>query len=116
MFPDLHRIGKKFQRGKAKLEDVVRIYQVVLHLPGLKDALEQYDGGMEVDGDSGARLTKLIREKWIGEVEEISGMLEKFRELVENTIDLEAIDRHEFLIRATYDSALEGKIALRTLP
>lgn len=108
LFPDLHRIGKKFQRGKAKLEDVVRIYQVVCHLPGLCDALQQF--GTDEDAmqtDEQTRLTDLIRKKWIGEVEEISGMLDKFRELVEATIDLEAVDRHEFLIRATYDAALE---------
>jgi len=28
--PDLHRIGKRFQRGKASLEDVVRVYQAIL--------------------------------------------------------------------------------------
>ncbi|KAI9022519.1 muts domain V-domain-containing protein [Hyaloraphidium curvatum] len=112
LFPDLHRIGKKFQRGKAKLEDVVRIYQVVCHLPGLKDALLQYDSGVEgdpmvTDDDKSARLSELIHAKWVMEVSEISGQLDKFRELVEATIDLEAIDRHEFLIRATYDSTLE---------
>lgn len=28
--PDLHRISKRFQKSVASLEDVVRIYQVVL--------------------------------------------------------------------------------------
>ena len=28
--PDLHRIGKKFQRKVAGLEDVVRVYQAVV--------------------------------------------------------------------------------------
>ena len=28
--PDLHRIGKKFQRKVASLEDVVRVYQAVV--------------------------------------------------------------------------------------
>lgn len=28
--PDLHRIGKRFQRKVAGLEDVVRVYQAVV--------------------------------------------------------------------------------------
>jgi DNA mismatch repair protein MSH2 len=28
--PDLQRLGKRFKRGNASLEDVVRVYQVVL--------------------------------------------------------------------------------------
>lgn len=59
------------------------------------------------NNDKSSRLAELIHTKWISQVTEISGLLDKFRELVEATIDLEAIDRHEFLIRATYDSALE---------
>jgi len=38
--PDLHRISKRFQKGIASLEDVVRVYQAVLKLPELIDALE----------------------------------------------------------------------------
>ena len=28
--PDFHRIGKRFQKGGATLEDVVRVYQAAL--------------------------------------------------------------------------------------
>lgn len=28
--PDLHRLSKRFKKGIASLEDVVRVYQVVL--------------------------------------------------------------------------------------
>lgn len=60
--PDLHRISKRFQKSVASLEDVVRIYQVVLkvitvsslynffafnlnlvQLPGLIECLESID-------------------------------------------------------------------------
>jgi hypothetical protein len=30
MMPDLHRLSKRFQKGVASLEDVIRVYQVVL--------------------------------------------------------------------------------------
>jgi DNA mismatch repair protein MSH2 len=41
--PDMHRIGKRFKKSVASLEDVVRVYQVVLKLPGLVEALESTD-------------------------------------------------------------------------
>ncbi len=39
VMPDLHRISKRFQRGQASLEDVVRVYQVVQKLPGMLEVL-----------------------------------------------------------------------------
>lgn len=30
LMPDMHRISKRFQKGGASLEDVVRVYQAVL--------------------------------------------------------------------------------------
>lgn len=33
--PDLNRIYKRFQKGVATLEDVVRVYQVVLKVRGV---------------------------------------------------------------------------------
>lgn len=30
LMPDLHRLSKRFQKSQASLEDVVRVYQVVL--------------------------------------------------------------------------------------
>lgn len=43
-FPDLHRLAKKFARGKALLQDVVRLYQVVQNLPKLIATFEEYTG------------------------------------------------------------------------
>ena len=40
MMPDMHRISKRFQKGVATLEDVVRVYQAVLRLPGLIQTVE----------------------------------------------------------------------------
>lgn len=45
--PDFHRISKRFQKGVANLEDVVRVYQALLLLPGLITILENGGQGNE---------------------------------------------------------------------
>ena len=45
--PDFNRISKRFQKGAASLEDVVRVYQAILLLPGLITVLE--NGGQAND-------------------------------------------------------------------
>ena len=42
--PDLNRLAKRFQRKKGNLQDVVRLYQVVIRLPGLVSSLGKYEG------------------------------------------------------------------------
>jgi DNA mismatch repair ATPase MutS len=42
--PDLDRLSKKFQKGKASLQDAVSIYQFILRLPLLCEALASYQG------------------------------------------------------------------------
>ncbi|KAJ3048139.1 MutS-like protein [Rhizophlyctis rosea] len=96
-FPDLHRLGKKFQRGGAKLEDVVRLYQAIIALPGLRDTLKAYDG----------EHRELIGEFYVEKLEEYMTQTEPFQQLVETTIDLENYDDHEVRIRAEFDSGLQ---------
>jgi DNA mismatch repair protein MSH2 len=95
--PDLYRLAKRFQRKLANLEDVVRAYQVVIRLPGFIGTLEgvideQYQGPLE------AEYTSKLRG--------FSGSLAKLAEMVETTVDLDALDRHEFIIKLEFDDSL----------
>ena len=95
--PDLYRLAKRFQRGMANLEDVVRVYQVVIRLPGFINALEgvmdeQYQGPLE------AEYTSKLRN--------LSNSMGKLAEMVETTVDLEALDNHEFIIKPEFDDSL----------
>ncbi|KAI1612511.1 DNA mismatch repair protein msh-2 [Exophiala viscosa] len=95
--PDLYRLAKKFQRKLANLEDVVRAYQVVIRLPGFIEALEavvdeQYQVPLE------AQYTSKLKE--------LSNFLGKLAEMVETTVDLDALDRHEFIIKPEFDDKL----------
>ena len=95
--PDLYRLAKRFQRKMANLEDVVRAYQVVIRLPGFIGSLEgvideQYKVPLE------AEYTSKLRD--------LSDSLARLQEMVETTVDLEALDHHEFIIKPEFDESL----------
>ena len=95
--PDIYRLAKKFQRKVANLEDVVRAYQVIIRLPGFMEALESVMEETYKDALDTAYTIKL---------RELSNALSKLAEMVETTVDLEALDRHEFIIKPEFDTNL----------
>ena len=95
--PDLYRLAKRFHRKNANLEDVVRAYQVVIRLTGFTEALETV-----VDEQYQDPLTEVYTSK----LKQESNLLGKFAEMVETTIDLDALDRHEFIIKPEFDETL----------
>ncbi|GAA6030957.1 hypothetical protein JCM8097_008956 [Rhodosporidiobolus ruineniae] len=118
--PDFHRLSKRFQKGAANLEDVVRVYQAVLLLPGLVTVLERgvqvdEDDEMEVEGEGedGERTESrekrwkgLIEELWLGQLREHAASLAPYQDLVETTIDLSELDRHNYVIKPEFDDLL----------
>lgn len=97
VIPDIGRLVRKLQRGAATLEDVVRLYQMVIRLPDLIENLESIS-----DETYQAALNKFYVEK----IKECHVNLEKLQELVETTVDLHALDNHEFIIKADFDDRL----------
>ncbi|PPQ65114.1 hypothetical protein CVT24_003005 [Panaeolus cyanescens] len=100
IMPDLIRISKRFRKSVASLEDVVRIYQVVLKLPGMIEALGEmsYDSG----GDS-----NLVLETFLDPIKEANGNLRKYEEMVEQTLDLDELDNNNYVIKPEYDPKLQ---------
>ncbi len=101
MMPDLHRISKRFQRGVASLEDVVRVYQAILRLPDIVQALET--GVTDVSEEA---YSELLTRKFIKPLQTTQQPLEKLQQMVEETIDLNELSRHNFVIRADFDDKL----------
>ncbi|KAA6408984.1 MAG: DNA mismatch repair msh-2 [Lasallia pustulata] len=95
--PDLYRLAKRFQRKLASLEDVVRAYQVVIRIPGFIGALEGVMDEQYKDPLDAEYTSKLI---------DYSNSLAKLQEMVETTVDLDALDHHEFIIKPEFDDSL----------
>jgi DNA mismatch repair protein MSH2 len=95
--PDLYRLAKKFQRKMANLEDVVRAYQVVIRLPGFIGTLE---------GVMDEQYQVPLESEYTAKLRELNNSLAKLAEMVETTVDLDALDRHEFIIKPEFDDSL----------
>ncbi|EUC38372.1 hypothetical protein COCCADRAFT_83306 [Bipolaris zeicola 26-R-13] len=95
--PDLYRLAKKFQRKAANLEDVVRAYQVVIRLPGFLSSLEAV-----IDEQYKEPLDTEYTEKLRQYTTAFAGL----QDMVETTVDLEALDNHEFIIKPEFDESL----------
>ncbi|PWY92571.1 hypothetical protein BO70DRAFT_281625 [Aspergillus heteromorphus CBS 117.55] len=95
--PDLYRLAKRFQRKQATLEDVVRVYQVAIRLPGFVASLENV-----MDEEYQTPLEKEYTTKLRG----FSDSLAKLEEMVETTVDLGALENHEFIIKPEFDEGL----------
>ncbi|KAL2176597.1 muts domain V-domain-containing protein [Thermothelomyces heterothallicus CBS 202.75] len=95
--PDLYRLAKRFQRKKANLEDVVRVYQVAIRLPGFLGTLE---------GVMDETYRDPLDEAYTNQLRGLSDSLAKLQEMVETTVDLDALDNHEFIIKPEFDDSL----------
>ena len=99
LMPDMHRISKRFQKGVATLEDVVRVYQAVLRLPGLIQTLSDIDTPSEAHSE-------LLKTTYLEPFQLHSDALSKFTELVEATLDLSELAQHNFVIKPDFDDNL----------
>ena len=97
--PDLFRLSKRFQRKLANLEDVVRAYQVAIELPNFVATLE---------GVMDEQYKDPLDEAYTKKIKEYSDSLHNLEQLVEETVDLDALDNHEYIIKADFDDNLQA--------
>ncbi|KAH3667881.1 hypothetical protein WICMUC_005159 [Wickerhamomyces mucosus] len=101
--PDIRKLNKKLLKNTySNLEDVVRIYQFLIKIPDIIEVLENKYNEIE---DEDIKL--LIELTWLGPLKELFTPLTKLQELVETTVDLESLDRHQFIIKPDYDEKLQ---------
>ncbi|KAH7382822.1 DNA mismatch repair protein msh-2 [Cadophora sp. MPI-SDFR-AT-0126] len=95
--PDIYRMTKRFQRKLASLEDVVRAWQLVGRLPGFIATLE---------GVMDERYRDPLEDTYTVKLREYLDSLAKLQEMVETTVDMEAAQNHEYIIKPEFDDGL----------
>lgn len=99
--PDFHRICKRFHRGGAGLEDLVRVYQAVAVLPKIIDSLDDL---AKEEGMHG----QVLEEDFIVPLREKATQLEQYSALIEESIDLEELEHnHHYHLQPTLDPELQ---------
>lgn len=99
--PDFARLANKFRRGRANLQDAVRLYQAIVRLPALHAIVIAHC----VDFQHGELLRRIFGDSLAIAVKETMNL----KQLVETTIDLSLVDHHEYLIRPDFDEELGSK-------
>ncbi|KAA0195207.1 DNA mismatch repair protein MSH2, partial [Fasciolopsis buskii] len=96
--PDLQRLTRKLQRKRGcGLQDVYRIYQLLTRLPSAISLL------LQCTGPHGCVISVTLVEP----LQESLRNFAKFQEMVESTLDLDAVQRrNEYIIRADFDESL----------
>lgn len=94
--PDMLMLTKKLSNGKASLQDCYKIYQIVDSIPGMLTTLS-----------NGAN--KYIRATLIDPLTDLNKDMEKYQSLIESTLDMDLVDRGEFLVKPNFDDELKGR-------
>ncbi|SCU79259.1 LANO_0A05622g1_1 [Lachancea nothofagi CBS 11611] len=102
LVPDVRRLTKKLIRNGG-LEDVLKIYQFARKVPEISQVLDEYL--KDLDNDSTTK--SLVAETWQKPLNEHLTPLDKFQEMVETTVDLDAYENtNEFMIRVEFNEDL----------
>lgn len=91
--PDVLMLSNKLSRKRANLQDVFKIYQVVLRLPEILEALNSLNNSV---------VTTALYQP----LADIINDLTNYESMVEEVLDLTAVERKEFLIKASFDEQL----------
>ncbi|XP_012264178.2 DNA mismatch repair protein Msh2 [Athalia rosae] len=93
--PDCQQLAKKLAKNKATLQDCCRIHSCVSVLPVLAERLS--------NSQCGAAMTAMI----IDPLRELASDMDKYQQMVEQTIDLDAAEKGDYMVKPEFDKELQ---------
>lgn len=96
--PDLARILKRLLRSSSNLQDIVVLYQVINRIDGILNELNLLEGHERFES---------VRLCYIDYFIQLKSAFQPFKEMVESMLDFEALERHEYIVRADFDEELK---------
>lgn len=92
--PDVLMLNNKLSRKRANLQDVFKIYQIILRLPDILSLVKKLEG---------ADVKSVIYERF----SDVHADLQNFEKMVEEVLDMDSLEKGEYLIKASFDKKLE---------
>ncbi|KAJ2951082.1 hypothetical protein O0L34_g5462 [Tuta absoluta] len=93
--PDLQACARRLTRKKASLLDCYKIYQAINRLPSLLQCLASADH-------------PTVHSSLAEPISELNEDLQKFQQMVEATLDMDAVDRGDYLVKPSFDEQLQS--------
>ncbi|XP_038213942.1 DNA mismatch repair protein Msh2 [Zerene cesonia] len=92
--PDLQALARRLTRKKANLHDCYKIYQAIQRLPALLQCLAESN-------------SPTVHSSLTEPISELNDDLDKFQQMIETTVDMDAVDRGDFLVKPSFDDQLQ---------
>lgn len=93
--PDVLMLNNKLSRKRAGLQDVFKIYQIILRLPEIIRLLKEVNNAI-VESVLVERFSDILHD------------LKNYEEMVDEVLDLKAVEKGEYLIKSSFDAKLKG--------
>ncbi|XP_072932717.1 DNA mismatch repair protein Msh2 [Epargyreus clarus] len=93
--PDLQALARRLTRKKANLHDCYKIYQAVNRLPSLLQCLAEANHST-------------VHSSLSEPISELTENLDKFQQMIEATVDMDAVDRGDYLVKPSFDEQLQS--------
>ena len=94
--PDLSRLCRKFERKQAKLADCVRLGQFVERCGPMAALFAGHQG----------RFRELVVQQFAEPLQRLAASFAPYIQMIRETIDPDALQRHEYMILPTFDDRL----------
>lgn len=92
--PDIMMLGKKLMRKKASLQDIFRLYQIVVRTPKILELLSDLEN-------------VAVNNVLYTPMKDTLGDLVMFKQMVEQVMDLKGIEKGEYFVKASFDETLQ---------